>query len=52
MGAIQTLNEIKQNLDADAIATLQSAVMGLFATTGNDGGNQPTLATSDTDRLA
>jgi hypothetical protein len=49
MGAIQTLNEIKQNLDADAIATLQSAVMGLFATTGNDGGNQPTLATPDTD---
>jgi hypothetical protein len=49
MGAIQTLNEIKQNLDADAIATLQSAVMGLFATAGNDGGNQPTLATPDTD---
>jgi hypothetical protein len=49
MGAIQTLNEIKQNLDADAIATLQSAVMGLFGTAGNDGGNQPTLATPDSD---
>jgi hypothetical protein len=36
MGAVQTLLDIKQNLDADAAAALQSAVMGLLS----DGGNQ------------
>ncbi len=45
MGAIQTLNEIKQKLDAEAIATLQSAVWGLLG----DGGNQPQPPAPDTD---
>jgi hypothetical protein len=47
--AIDTLQETISKIQfavPDAIASLKSAVMGLFPSDGNDGGNQPYLVTS------
>jgi hypothetical protein len=48
--AVQTLLDIKEKLDADAAATLQSAILGLFNDgSGDDGGNEPELPDPEPD---